>query len=69
MGKSVLYNHNLPDIHDEGKIKRYGVFIVFGAAVVALFIFVFWTTSIGLQNQHSVERPDSATQTSGGAQH
>lgn len=69
MGKTVSTDHYLPDIHDEGKIKRYGLSIFIGAAALVLLILFIWITYIGLQNQHSVERPGGAPQTSGGGPH
>ncbi len=51
MAKPNSTDHLMPDIRDEGKIKRYGLFIFTGVAVVVLFIFFIWTTYIGQRNQ------------------
>ena len=69
MAKSVLTQHNLPDIHDEGKIKRYGVFIAYAVVTIALLLFVFWATSVGWNNQFGPNGPSHQPESGGSAPH
>lgn len=51
MAETKSTDHLLPDIRDEGKIKRYGFMIVIAVLVVLLFLFVAWATYRGQLNQ------------------
>ena len=51
MARTIFTNHYLPDIHDEGKIKRYGLSIVIALLAVLLILFVAWATYTGSHNQ------------------
>ncbi len=46
MARTISTDHNLPDIHDEGKIKRYGLSIAIAALVLLLLGFVVWAADI-----------------------
>lgn len=65
MARTISTDHYLPDIHDEGKIKRYGLAIVITVLAMILLAFVIWATYTGQLNQ---QRSQPA-QTSGEAQH
>ncbi len=43
MARTKSTDHYLPDIHDEGKIKRYGLSIGIAALVVLGLLFLIWT--------------------------
>ena len=43
MARTKSTDHNLPDIHDEGKIKRYGLSIAIAALVILGLLFLVWT--------------------------
>lgn len=46
MARTISTDHNLPDIHDEGKIKRYGFAITLLALVALLLGFVIWAADV-----------------------
>jgi hypothetical protein len=49
MARTISTNHNLPDIHDEGKIKRYGLAIAIAALIIALLLFIVWAANYSSQ--------------------
>ena len=63
MAKTISTHHNWPDIHDEGRVLRYGLFIAIGFAVVVLLLFVILSARIGLQNQFGPGGPSAPPQT------
>ena len=69
MAKPISTDHYLPDIHDEGKIKRYGLSIVIAVLVMILLAFVIWATYTGRQNQQRTNDPAQPAQSSGEPQH
>jgi hypothetical protein len=63
MARTVSTDHNFPDIHDEGKIKRYGLSIFIVLATIVLLLFVIWATNIGWQNQFGPAGPSPSERT------
>jgi hypothetical protein len=49
MARTISTDHNLPDIHDEGKIKRYGLSIAIAAVIVMLLLFIAWAVNYSSQ--------------------
>ena len=62
MARTKSTDHLLPDIHDEGLIKRYGFAIAIGVGVILLLLFVVWTTMTGWQNQFGPNGPSAPAQ-------
>ena len=60
MAHSISTHHNLPDINDEGRIKRYGFVVVMAALILMLALFVAWAYRLGLENQRQTQYPGSA---------
>ena len=44
MARTFSTDHNWPDIHDEGKVKRYGLSIAIAVLVIIGLLFVAWAT-------------------------
>jgi hypothetical protein len=59
MARTSPFNHYRPDIHDEGKIKRYGMMITIVVLAIVLALFVAWATYFGLRNQFGPGGPSS----------
>jgi hypothetical protein len=47
MARTMSTHHNWPDVHDEGRVKRYGIFIATGLVILLLALFVAWASDIG----------------------
>ncbi|HEV7643748.1 MAG TPA: hypothetical protein VGO50_07340 [Pyrinomonadaceae bacterium] len=62
MARAISTNHLFPDIHDEGKIKRYGLTIGIAVLSVLLTLFVVWAAYIGFENQFGPGGPSGPEQ-------
>jgi hypothetical protein len=51
MARTISTDHLFPDVHDEGKIKRYGLSIAIAVLSLLLTLFVIWAAYTGSQNQ------------------
>ena len=60
MAHSISTHHNLPDVNDEGRIKRYGFMIVMAAIILVLAMFVTWAYRSGWENQREIQNVGSS---------
>jgi len=63
MAKTISTHHNWPDIHDEGRVKRYGLFIATAILCIITALFLVWAVYTGRQNQFGPGGPSAPAQT------